>query len=190
MYLSKAPNCGVCRDQDGANSTHAIIRLSVAASLARAPAGGLLVAGLVTSSTHVWHGNCTATGTWTPPCARHGVSQYLKCAPCIHCLPIVLLLFPSLKIITEFINTFIFCVLTCLYYLLLHRLPQLSTHTLNTRAWKHQKKRIFGWFYGKLRCPRDICSLYKNWISNGWRFLLCIFASSQGTLFERECGEG
>ena len=46
MYLSKAPNCGVCRDQDGASSTHAIIRLSVAASLARAPAGGLLVAGL------------------------------------------------------------------------------------------------------------------------------------------------
>ena len=39
--------------------------------------------GYVTSSTHVWHGNCTATGTWTPPCARHGVSQYLKCAPCI-----------------------------------------------------------------------------------------------------------
>ena len=60
---------------------------------------------------------------------------------------------PLKLIITEFINTFIFCVLKCLYYLLLHRLPQLSTHTLNTRAWKHQKKRIFGWFYGKLRCP-------------------------------------
>ena len=107
--------------------------------------------GYVTSSTHVWHGNCTATGTWTPPCARQGCPNIWSVLHAYIANLLYSYYFLPLKlIITEFINTFIFCVLKCLYYLLLHRLPQLSTHTLNTRAWKHQslvylrKKRTFG----------------------------------------------
>ena len=118
--------------------------------------------GYVTSSTHVWHGNCTATGTWTPPCARHGVSQYLKCAPCIHCLPIVLLLFPSLKINYKRIYKHFY--LLCAKVLVLFVAASFATvvHAYlehprlkapDTCLFEEEKNFWFGWFYGKLRCP-------------------------------------
>ena len=136
MYLPKAPNCAVYWVQDGASSPHAIIRLSVAASLARAPAGGLLVAGLryklhtcLTRKLYShWYMDTAMRPAWVVPifevCSMAYIANLLYS---YYFLPLKL-------IITEFINTFIFCVLKCLYYLLLHRLPQLSTHTLNTRA--------------------------------------------------------
>ena len=88
MYLPKAPNCGVCSDQDGATSTHAIIRLSVAASLARAPAGWLLVAGLryklhtcLTRKLYMhWYMDSTVRPAWGVPifevCSMHTLLTY------------------------------------------------------------------------------------------------------------------